>query len=693
MRIRRLRSCFVALSFAAVAACSSHPSPPDLAGQLQADTGVEWTVLRDPLSHEVRFLAPKTPVQIPGGTPEDKARLFFARYRDALHASGQADELEYVSLAQDSRGGSHIRFQHHLPGSTLAVFDAGSTAHFTKDGSVYWLETDFHEDLANVDGKANVDEGSAKAAAEGAVQGSCASSSAKASSSELGVYAKPGRASALAYRISVDTSDGTCLAPAALIDSKSGATLDVLDEAVGFDTVAAGSRYFRVKDDTDQKSINVTPLAGNVAGYQMVSDDESSVQTVTADFTSGKTIETSDLAHWDEQSTGPGAAADSQYHVRRAATFLRGIPATYQAFGDYAYPLSTNIKALVHANKNREVKGCGSFTNVHRIDGFDVVAFGDSDLTLCPQTLPYSAAYDVVVHEVAHLVTERTMRPNHLAAESGALAESFSDVMGAYAEHAVDPRDEKNFLVGEDLFYANPTDFGPGAARSLTAPRSVPPVDPTRRVPIDHVDDIPPCAVPNTANDFCNSHSNAGIPSRAFSLTVQGGQVMRYEGASAVEVRPISVPDGIGWDMAAELRYWATTGLTSNATFENAAAAERSEASRIAYETLDSSAYTAVVCAWAAVGVLRDPATQLFAGAACQLPALPPPPNQPGNLCAGHGDAFVCDPSAPEEAIKCQGGAPTKETVTCADVALRCKTTSGDDPTAVLDGDGIIVCE
>jgi hypothetical protein len=73
---------------ASIIACSSAPEAPDLAAQLASDTGIAWTVYTDPRSHEVRFLAPKTPVAVGEGSPEEKARAFFSRYKDSLHGSG-----------------------------------------------------------------------------------------------------------------------------------------------------------------------------------------------------------------------------------------------------------------------------------------------------------------------------------------------------------------------------------------------------------------------------------------------------------------------------------------------------------------------------------------------------------------------------------------------------------------------------
>jgi hypothetical protein len=60
----------------------------------------------------------------------------------------------------------------------------------------------------------------------------------------------------------------------------------------------------------------------------------------------------------------------------------------------------------------------------------------------------------------------------------------------------------------------------------------------------------------------------------------------------------------------------------------------------------------------------------------------------------GHGDALVCDPTFPSQAVVCKNGSPAVPPATafCADLAQTCKRTSAADPTALLQ-DGVIVCE
>jgi len=166
--------------------------------------------------------------------------------------------------------------------------------------------------------------------------------------------------------------------------------------------------------------------------------------------------------------------------------------------------------------------------------------------------------------------------------------------MGAAAEHALYPNDARNFTIGEGLFI--PGIAGATALRSMVTPQTF--SDP------DHNDRKVPCSgtprkgTPPEGNDYCGVHSNSGIPNRAFSLTVSGGSLYDFAAGRPV-LRPVGVPTGIGWDMATEITYWATTGLSPTANFENAALAQIAEAAIVG----GAPAVLTVTCAWYSVGV------------------------------------------------------------------------------------------
>ena len=692
--IHRLVAVASLVTFAGLAGCSSDPQAPDLSQQLEKDTGAPWTVYTDPRSNEVRFLAPRTPVKIGSGSPEENARAFFTRYRDSLHASGQADELQLVGSATDSRGNLHLRFAHFLPGTELPIFGAGSTAHFTPEGAVYWLETDFRADLADVDAHASVTQEEAMAAAVAHVQAECAVTGAPpiVAATDLGVLSDPETRATLAYRVAVTAPESSCLAPTVLVDATTGAPLKIEEggHRVQEPTVG-GSLFYRVKDFRDVKPISVTPVSGSASRFQMVSDDTSNLRVLTRSFGTGAIIQTNDITHWDESSSAKGAAADAHFHTRKALAFLRSFAANFDAHGKsgLVFPLSLDVNATVHDQSAANSNGSNAFATIDPVTKGDIIHFGDGNVAVHPNELPYSAAYDIVAHELAHLITFHTSNLKY-ENQSGALNESFSDVMAAAAEHADSPDDAENFLIGEDLFVKAANGGGP-VLRSMTAPRST--------AGVDHLSDLITCAKkvpPSRGNDQCGVHANSGIGNRAFSLIVQGGAVMKFTQNAPPVQRPVGVARGIGWERATELTYWATTGLTATATFENAALAQIAEAAR----TLDPEVEQAVVCAWHAVGVLSSSPEfdNLLGSTVCTPPAAPSPSPPPGptpvNFCEDRGDALVCDPAAGAQAIQCKGGfAVPNDVEYCADPNARCKSVSAADLTALHTPTGELDCE
>lgn len=695
--IRRYVAFPLLAACASLAACSSDPEPaaPGLAGQLEKDTGIKWTVYTDPRNHEVRFLAPETPVQIGAGTPEEKARAFFERYSAALHTSGKSDELRVVNSATDKRGGIHLRFEHFLPGTALPVFDSGTTAHFTADGAVYWLQTDFRADLADVDGNATVAKDAAVAKAVAHVKSSCGAFQGEptAGAPDLGVLSDPDTHAALAYRVRVSVHGETCSAPSVFIDAKSGAVLKIEERAHSIDATVRGSRFELLRDAADVKTMNVSSVpAAAVPTFQMITADIPFTRVITRAFNQSRAmsrvIESPKLTEWDQSSPAKGAAVDAHFHAQKSLEFLRPFADRFAAHRPaFVMPLSLDLNVFVHDNSQANSFGANALAEFDEINKTDNVHFGDGNFPKVPNAMPWSAALDLVAHEVTHLITAHTSKLKY-ERESGALNESFSDVMGASAEHALFPDEKNNFLIGEGLFFAGPP--GKSALRSMAAPASV--GDP------DHTESQKACpSGPLADNDYCGVHSNSGIPNRAFSLIVDGGSLKKFVAGKAPEDRPIGVPQGIGWEQATELTYWATTGLSSTASFQIAALAQIAEATIVG----GSEAFRTVTCAWHAVGVLKvsNVADTWFVSTYCTAPLPPtplPPPSGPtaANVCTGHGDAVVCDPLVPVQAIGCKNGAPADPPITefCADLGQRCKQISAGDPTAVF-ADGVLVCE
>jgi Zn-dependent metalloprotease len=223
------------------------------------------------------------------------------------------------------------------------------------------------------------------------------------------------------------------------------------------------------------------------------------------------------------------------------------------------------------------------FTNaVYYGDGLMLYGEGlPAGLTAGGQTWDFTAgALDIVAHEIAHGVTEFTSDLIYMN-ESGALNESFSDVIGssveAFFQAAGDGTQRSDYLIGEDVVRGSRNGI-----RSMADPRAY--------GDADHY------SVRFTGTeDGGGVHINSGIPNHVFYLAVEGGTnrvsglaVQGVGGANRVQIETVF--------------YRAVTQLLpSNATFAMARTATI-QAARDLYGA-GSAAEGAMIAAWTAVGV------------------------------------------------------------------------------------------
>jgi len=221
--------------------------------------------------------------------------------------------------------------------------------------------------------------------------------------------------------------------------------------------------------------------------------------------------------------------------------------------------------------------GCGP-------GGRGMIAFGEGlpegyVLTGTGQSVNYFAgSLDIVAHELTHAVTDYSSRLEY-ERESGALNESFSDIMGTSAEFFFEPPGSglrhADYLIGEDT-------FTPGGIRSMSDPAAFGQPDHySRRF--------------RGSSDNGGVHTNSGIPNHAFYLAIEGG-VNRTSGISV---------QGVGAanrEQVEKVFYRAFVHmLTSNASFSTARSATIQSA-RDLYGA-GSPAERAITEAWTAVGV------------------------------------------------------------------------------------------
>jgi bacillolysin len=221
--------------------------------------------------------------------------------------------------------------------------------------------------------------------------------------------------------------------------------------------------------------------------------------------------------------------------------------------------------------------GCGP-----RGDGAMVFGEGLPQGYVVPATGQYwdylAGGLDVVAHELTHGLTEYSSNLVYRN-ESGALNESFSDILGTSVEFFYQATGAHtrpaDYLIAEDV-------VRPGGLRSMEAPRVLGQPDHYSRKFTG-------------AADNGGVHINSGIPNNAFYLAVEGGvnqtSGLRVQGVGAANREQIE-----------KVFYRAFVSfLPSNATFAVARAATIQSA-RDLYGA-GGAAERAVTDAWTAVGV------------------------------------------------------------------------------------------
>lgn len=283
-----------------------------------------------------------------------------------------------------------------------------------------------------------------------------------------------------------------------------------------------------------------------------------------------------------------------------------GEPATGDAATDEAYDgLGATWELFWSAFGRNALDGAGGplLATVHYGESYDnafwdgtQMVFGDGDGEVFKR---FTLSLDVIGHELAHGVTERTAQLVYQG-QAGALNESVSDVFGSLVRQQSlgQSAEQADWLIGSDLF----TDQVQGVAlRSMKAPGTaydddVLGQDPQPATMADYVE---------TSEDNGGVHINSGIPNHAF-----------YLAATAI--------GGNAWEAPGQVWYDVLTGgrLPVDADFAGFAALTVEAAT--ARFGAGSAEAGAVAAAWEQVGVVV-PAADVPADVLEPVPLGPDP--------------------------------------------------------------------
>ncbi|WP_395055544.1 M4 family metallopeptidase [Polaromonas sp.] len=213
------------------------------------------------------------------------------------------------------------------------------------------------------------------------------------------------------------------------------------------------------------------------------------------------------------------------------------------------------------------------------------MVYGDGDANVGG----FTQSLDIIAHELAHGVTQHIVpgglgvvrvpvkdrefkaQTHELKGQSGALNESFSDVMGSMVKqwHAGQDATQASWLLGEHM-------LAPAHGRAIRSLK-----DPGNRKLTWFEDDQFKSMAQYV--DGADVHDGSGIPNRAFYLTAKK-------------------IGGYSWEAAGPIWYAALSSLSHKASFEDAAHATLQAA--LARHGMKSKEYRAVRAAWRTVKVL-----------------------------------------------------------------------------------------
>ncbi len=405
---------------------------------------------------------------------------------------------------------------------------------------------------------------------------------------ELVILPRDDGSFALAWRTHVRTN-GKWLQT--FVDANTGAVLLQYNDMQTQAAVGTGTGVLG-----DAKKISTRPLNGRfIADDQLrppslVTYDAKGSVTLAESWLDGASPAVSDTASDDDNLWTDPANVDAHVNVGWTYDFY------YKMFGRHGLnDHDAPIRSISHpVNRSDLLSASDDVVGTYYLNAFwcdgcgpggqGMMVFGEglpSDYVLSDtgQHVNYFAgALDVVAHELTHGVTGYTSNLEYLN-ESGALNESFSDMMGTSAEFYYQTPGpglgHADYLIAEDV-------ITPGGIRSMSDPASFGDPDHyTQRF--------------QGSEDNGGVHTNSAIPNQVFYLAIEGG-TNRTSGLSVQGV------GGANRDQIEKVFYRAFTQmLPSNATFHTARTATIQSA-RDLYGA-GSPAETAVTQAWTALGV------------------------------------------------------------------------------------------
>jgi Zn-dependent metalloprotease len=492
--------------------------------------------------------------------------LDFLRGRSMERAIGRPDDYEVKRVEIDSLKTAHTHVQQTIGG--VRVWEGEAIVHLDSAGNVAGM-TDDLKDAVVVNTKPNFSEKEATELAIRDYHGKGQLTDDPAA--ELYIFRGEDR-DHLTYRVETPRLDGSrwTSIPVVFIDAQTG------EKVYGYDNLhtGTGSSLYSgtITISTSQSGANfyMEDTTRRQGTFNM--NNTGNVNTGTGG-TQSRYTDTDD--NWT--ATNARAGVDAHYGAAKTFDYYQAVHGRNGIDGNYGPGTTTAAANGVSIVASRVHFGSG-YNNAFWFN--NMMTYGDGDgSNFTPLT-----TIDICGHEMTHGVTERTANLTY-SKESGALNESWSDIMGSMVELRAD-----GGVVSGDTWKIGEDAYTPGTAgdalRRMDNPNSV--GDP------DHYSLrlYPGTCTPSNANDQCGVHTNSSISNHAYYLIANGG---------TNRVSGIASP-GIGTSAAERIFYRAlVTYMTASTNFAGARTATLNAATDL-FGT-GSTQYNGVAQGWCAVGV------------------------------------------------------------------------------------------
>jgi bacillolysin len=562
--MRSLRGFFLILGLLFLCTCQVQAAPGEkqVWGTNLLRNNPSVSTYRESANGVAEYVEGTLAAPVRSGEESQAAISFLQTNRGAFRIDNAAEELSVRGIVQDDLGMKHVRLDQRYQG--LKVIGRELVAHFTADGTLKTVNGKFEPGI-DVE---TIPKIASQTAATTATD-DLATFFAKANPTEPELVIFPWEGTNyLAWRMFLysDTPDGRW---EYFINAATGEVIFKANRIMNTAAIGTGIGVMgtaRNHIDTDlnvstyQMRDNTRQAGNNPHGHDGQMPPGSYLQCNIASTTLPGSIATDADNVWNASAQAP--AVDGQvYSALVYDWWLRVF--NRNGYDNAGSSMLTVVNYSAEGNNN-------AYWDGQRIVIWSYSS-GWRSLAGCP---------DVIAHEWGHAITERESNLAYQM-ESGALNESFSDMMGAAFEFAHDTMDVPDWFMGE-----NGQTSGV-AFRSMSDPHTF--GDPDYYGTSDpYWVDVNGC-YPSSFNDYCGVHTNSGVGNKWFYLLSDGGI---FHG---VTVTGVGVANAIKIAYRANTSYW-----TSSTDYANAALGTVSAAN-----DLDPTGTwtTQVALAWTAVGV------------------------------------------------------------------------------------------